>query len=446
MRRTLANIYSISVYRELRALTRAQSLGEGDVSRIQEHRLVRLLSHASQRVPFYRRLLSDCAITRPDGSVTLDNFQQLPFLTKDVIRRHGNELVANDIHRRRWYYNTSGGSTGEPVRLIQDASFRRWARATKLLYDQWTGYHPGMPKLLLWGSERDLFIGRETPIVQLKRWFKNELWLNAMRMSPEDMLRYCEFIVQWRPVQILAYPESIYELALFCNSRGLRVSGVRAIMTSGGTLHSDMRRVIERTFGAPVFNRYGSREVGDIACECSQHSGLHISPLTHYVEIVRSDGTPAGVGEVGEIVVTSLVNYSMPLIRYKIGDLGSWSPVSCSCGREWPTLERVVGRTKDQFRLPDGTTVRVPDSLLYFRDWVRRFQFVQEDYYHITLYIVPSVDPKEAMVYVRREQQRLESRVRQLLDHRCKLDIKLVEGIPPSPSGKHRYVISKVLH
>ena len=113
-------------------------------------------------------------------------------------------------------------------------------------------------------------------------------------------------------------------------------------MVTAGTLFEPIRQTIESVFQAPVFNRYGSREVGDIACECEAHSGLHVALPTQFVEILRPDGTAAGPGEIGEIVVTSLTNFAMPLIRYRIGIVGH--------GRKSLVAAGVGGRGCGRFR------------------------------------------------------------------------------------------------
>lgn len=442
----LAWVYPLSVWKELSTLRRAEHMSESELLRVQESLREKLLQHAYENVPYYRRVLIEAEAVNKRGEVDLTKFHRVPFLTKDIIRREFANLKSNDLAFRRWYYNTSGGSTGEPVRLIQDEMHKRWLRAVKILNDAWTGYRPGMSKVVLWGSERDLFIGRETIRVRLVRWLKNEVWLNAFRMTKAQMREYVEIINQCKPAQILAYVESIYELARFIERENLTVYSPKAIMTSAGTLYPAMRQVIERVFQAPVYNRYGSREVGDIACECQAHGGLHVPPLTHFVEIVRDDGTPAGPGEVGEVVVTSLVNYSMPLIRYRIGDMAVWAKEKCTCGRRWPLLKQVVGRVTDTFVTKQGTRIHGEyfTHLLYFKDWIQKFQFIQEDYDRVRLRIVPSVDWSLAKRELEREKQDLEAKVRLVLGADCRLDLELVGDIPPTPSGKYRYTVSMV--
>ena len=376
----------------------------------------------------------------------LKALSRLPFLTKQIIRDNFELLKSRDLQSRRWFYNTSGGSTGEPVRFIQDEVYHVYCQSLKRHYDRWTGYEVGMPKVVLWGSERDLLLGKETLRTRVGRWLRNELWLNAFRMSEEDLDQYVAIINKVKPVQILAYAQAIYELARHVEEKKLVIWSPRAIMTTAGTLHVHMREVIERVFGAPVFNRYGSREVGDIACECEAHEGLHICPFTHYVEIVREDGTPAEPGEVGEVVVTSLINYAMPLIRYRIGDMAAWADEKCRCGRAWPLLKEVTGRVTDMFVSASGTRVHGEyfTHLLYFRDWVKKFQFVQESHTHILLRVVPAVSLEQAKRIAEQEHAELEDKVRLVMGPACKLEIEFVDDIPPSSSGKYRYTISKV--
>src|SRR5690606_1843418 len=146
-------------------------------------------------------------------------------------------------------------------------------------------------------------------------WLRNELRLEAYELSPRKMSEYIDRLNAFRPKLLLAYAQSAYQLARHAESNGLAVEPIPAVMTSATNLESSMRTTIERVFGAHVYDRYGSREVADIACENGDGHGLVINPLTHVVEVVGPGGRPVGPGEHGELVVTTLANRSMPLIR-----------------------------------------------------------------------------------------------------------------------------------
>lgn len=446
IRKSISSIYIFTVRKEFKALERAFYLNKREIENIQLASLEKLLNYCYKNVDYYRDLFNSLNIVK-NGEIDLSRFKEIPLLTKDKIRNNFDRLKTKELNQKKWYYNTSGGSTGEPVRLIQDEQYKKWVRAVKVIYDTWTGYHVGDNKVILWGSERDLFVGQETLKVRAIRWLKNETWLNAFRMDEDKMYEYVDIINHQRPVQILAYVSSIYELARFIERKGLKVYSPKAIMTSAGTLYRPMREVIERVFQAPVFNRYGSREVGDMACECEMRNGLHVSPLTHYIEILREDGTPAEDGEAGEVVVTSLVNFAMPLIRYRIGDIAVKSENICNCGRAWPLLQEVVGRVSDTFITRSNVKVHGEyfTHLLYFKDWVQKFQFIQEDYNLIRLLIVPSLNYNDSIQeLLEKEKNELLYKVRLVMGDDCNLEIKLVNNIPTSPSGKYRYTISKI--
>ena len=218
-------------------------------------------------------------------------------------------------------------------------------------------------------------------------------------------------------------------------------------MSAAGTLHDVQRELIERVFGAPVFNRYGSREVGDMACECDQHRGLHVSTPTHYIEIVRDGGTAARPGEIGEVLVTLLTNFAMPLIRYRIGDLAAWSEEPCTCGRAWPLLKSVVGRVTDTFLTAKGTRIHGEyfTHLFYFRDWIRQFQVVQVGYDEILLKVVLKDGMLNLPESKKYEVQEIEQKTRLVMGPACRIDWQVTSEISPTASGKRRYTISKVV-
>jgi phenylacetate-CoA ligase len=273
------------------------------------------------------------------------------------------------------------------------------------------------------------------------------VWLNAFRMTPEQMRDHVATINRLRPSFVLGYVESVYDLARAAERDGLSIAAPRAVMTSAGPLEPPVREVIERAFAAPVFNRYGSREVGDVACDCPAHTGLHVIAPYHRVELLRPDGGPCGPGEVGEVVLTLLTNRTMPLIRYRIGDTAAWASGTCPCGRSWPRLATVAGRVSDMFVRPDGTRIHGEyfTHLFYFLDWVHKFQVVQMSPTHVVVRIVPREGEREPATTHVVALTDVVSKVRLVMGDACRVDVEFPDAIAPTASGKFRYTISHVL-
>jgi len=434
-----------SIQAKLGLLLEAEQLSSESLKNVHEEYLSNLLMHAYKHVPYYRHIFNSSGLIDANGKLELGSFNELPLLDKRTIRERSDDLKSDILINSEISFDTSGGSTGEPVKLIQDKNYLDWLMAVKFNYDRWSGYIPGTGRALLWGSERDLFAGGLSYKVRLMRWLNNELWMNTFCLTPEKINSYVDKINTLRPTQILAYAESAYEFAKYIDQHDLKIYSPRSVMTSAGTLYPHMRAKIEQIFQAPVFNRYGSREVGDIACECEYHNGLHVCPLTHHVEVLRSDGAPVEVGEVGEVVVTLLSNYAMPLIRYRIGDLAVRGQNTCKCGRKWPILEKITGRVTDTFRTRDGAQVHGEyfTHLFYFKEWVEKFQVIQESFDHVKVLIVLS-DKAEAQEHYVADLEDTSKKIRVVLGDSCQIEYDYVDVIAPAASGKYRYTISKI--
>jgi phenylacetate-CoA ligase len=433
-----------SALRNLALLRRWENLSAEDIASRQLERVERLLLHSHDHVPYYRDLLQRYGVVA-GRRVRLERFPELPFLDKTTLRQNWPRLRSDDIARRRTRLNQSGGSTGEPVRLIQDSDYQDWNTAAKLFFEGRAGHRLGARVLQLWGSERDIMGIRRSWRSRLGQQIRNEEVLNAFRMSPETMREYLERIDSFRPSLVLAYAESIFRLARFAEQEGIVIDPPGMVFTSATTLYPTMRETIERVFGAPVYDRYGSREVGVVACEQPGSQGLVISAPTHHVEIVRPDGSPASAGETGELIITPLRNFAMPLLRYRVGDLGAWPSAAASGGPAWPRLAQVTGRVTDTFFTPDGTQVfgEYFTHLFYERVWVEMFQVVQEeiDLLHVRIRTGPNA-PSGSRLSA--EIESLTEQVRLTMGSACRVRVELVDAIEQTPNGKHRFTVSKV--
>lgn len=402
--------------------------------------LVNILRHCEQNVPYYADLIAEAGssyLTDPETYL-----QRLPILTKGLIRKNFERLTSNDLSQRRWMYNTSGGSTGEPVKFIQDRAFWDRQMAAQMVSFNWAGRAFGEPAMYVWGSTRDILRGSVGLKMKILNTLTNDSYLNAYRMTPDKMRLFIQQINENPPKLIIAYANAFYELTKFVEREQIRVVPQQAILTSAEPLQPFMREKIEAVFGCKVFNQYGSREVGTIASECREHNGLHVLPWGNYVEIVDEDGSPVPEGVEGNILITSLMNYAMPLIRYFIGDRGILlQNAACTCGRGGQMFKNITGRSNDLLRKKDGSMVESGyfEGLLYFKDWVHKFQVVQKTPSLIVFNIV-----KKGSECPARELEEVAAHSRTVMGADCEIRFEFVDDILPSASGKYRYIISEV--
>ena len=267
----------------LKHLNTIQKLDQTSAENLEQYqitRLKKLLQHAYDNVPFYKPVLEASGVCYRN-KINIDKICNIPVLTKDIIRKNFDNLKSRDLSKRNWYFNTSGGSTGEPVTLIQDSNYNAWNIANKIYYKTVVKQEIGDRELRLWGSTQDILTGQKQLSARLKNRLYNRKDLNAYHLSSENMF---EFVKKWnafKPEWVEAYSRAAFHFAEFINQNRLQVHTPKGILCTAGTLYGDMKSLIEEVFRCPVFNRYGSREVGDVACSCAEGQGLHLSPWNH---------------------------------------------------------------------------------------------------------------------------------------------------------------------
>lgn len=429
----------------LAELERQQWASPRDVAAIQRQKLRALLLHAYENIPFYRKTLEQRGLN-PWVDDPGDILQWMPTLDRNDIRMHQQAMIWRDCPGGLHPYNT-GGSTGEPITFFFDRRRQAYDQAARIRSHRWFGVDLGDREVFLWGSPIET--GGHRGLKKFRDWLLNQFIFDAFRMSPKRINDYWRMLWRLRPSCLFGYPSS---LALLAESRPPNPEGgkdwkPRVVFVTGEVCYPHHRNTLEQVFDAPVADGYGSREAGFIAHQCPD-GGMHITAENVIVEILGMDG-PCAPGTSGEIVVTHLDAYAMPFIRYRTGDYGRLRAGRCRCGRGLPLMDVVEGRNTDFLRLPDGTIKHALSVIYPIRalSGIRRFRVVQQEDFSVDVTYEPegagttSSDGSGATADDELTRQ-VVARVGQALDGAVPVRASKAADIPPSGSGKFRYVIS----
>jgi len=388
-----------------------------------------LLEHAQGAVPYYQRLFADLGIQASDIR-SWDDFASLPILTKEDIQDNLGRLLARGA---RAVENQTGGSTGQPLRFYQDTEYKEWETVSLYWGFNLCGFRGGEKQVFLWGSDYDSKWHKNLK-VRLRDLTHNIRFINAFDITDRQLKRVAQELSRWQPDYMWGYASTLGLLADQIVKGGLQLRP-KGVQSTAGTLYPSLRNKLEQVFGKVVYDRYGSREVSNIAHECSEHQGLHEASFHNYVEIIGGDDFG-----LGKIIVTNLHNKAFPFIRYDIGDLAIWANRRCGCGRSFPLLERVVGRTVEIITSPSGKLIdgEFFTHLFYKVKGVRRFQIVQESHNLLVIRIVKAEDFETDTLSF------LESKIKEHGDPKFEIRFEFVDRIPPLSSGKMAFVLSKV--
>ncbi|GIW66818.1 MAG: adenylyltransferase [Candidatus Parcubacteria bacterium] len=436
LKRFLIKIITPERYRWYKHIKQMQYCPQEQLLEFQKNLLFNILKYSSENVPYYSEIIKKNKINISRESI-FDVIKRFPILTKKDIRDNFDLLIARNF-KGKFKKNTSGGSTGEPIILLQDYDFNEKGAAVKYIFEEWAGGGLCEKLVKLWGSERDILEGTIGFKAKISNFLHSRKFLNAFKMSEQDMFEFVKIINEFKPKVIEAYVQSIYELARFIDRNNLEIHSPNGIIVSAGVLYDDVKDFIKRIFKTKILNRYGSREVGDIACSCDKDNGLHINIFNHYVEILNEHLEPCKAGELGSIYITTLHNKVMPLIRYKIEDMAIVNDRSiCDCGRGMPiVIKNVKGRMVNIFKTKNGTLIdgEYFTHLFYFKDWVKKFQVIQKDYNLIEIKVVGQENSKDI--------QEINNAIQKVMGQDCKINWYFVDEIEPAKSGKFLYTIS----
>lgn len=430
----VATPYASGVLAMLFQLEQTQWWSEAQLHEHQLEQLRAIVDHAKATVPFYRERCS-----------SIEDWRQAPLLTRRDVQLAGASLHSTAVPKNhgKVAVSTTGGSTGQPVKVLgTDFTDFMW-RALTLRDHLWhrrdftqsfaairyTSDKIGQPPLGTptdtWGSgTRNIF--RTGPACVLN-----------VTSSIEDQATWLRHM---NPGYLLAYPSALLEIARLFQERRWHSPNLQQLTTYGEVLDVECRSFCERVFGIPVIDMYTSQEVGYLALQCPTCNDYHVQSENVLVEVLNDASAPCRPGEVGKVVVTTLHNFAMPLIRYDIGDFAEVG-ASCACGRGLPVLKRILGRKRNLLVMPDGTrrwpvfaSIDGDDNLpLFFQ-----FQVVQKSREQLDINVVRPTDVSaEEHVLVVRHFHRL-------LGHPFKVSVNRVQEIARSPSGKFEDFISLV--
>ena len=407
---------------ELARILARRRRGISAVQAYQLDRLRALVAHAAARVPAYRGTLTP----QHQELGTLANLERLPIVDKAYfIERGGGEWLVPGAPMRR---GSTSGTTGQPfaVPWPERARWQNWVQS-----------------LWMMRCMRAPFIGAQIAIGGRdgsRRGSGVRSLLNSRRVRlPETMPvdETAERIRQARPAWVAGQAHVLAAIG-----SELRATHRPRLVTTHGISADDLLRdEITAGFGVAPLDIYGAMELQQIAWQCWARDLYHLNHETVYAEVVDDDGRPVPPGTLGHLVLTTLTNPLLPVIRYRIGDSAVFADRPCRCGEALPALERVEGRTFDW--LVDDKGQRVAPQRLWLatvidhrQAGIARYRVQQDADRRVTVEIVPRTGFDPAF------GQRLLDVYRVPLGATTPLELRVVDRIDVPPGERFRQFTS----
>lgn len=404
----------------------------------QIRQLGRLLLHAYETAPFYRRRL-DAAGLSPANIRTADDWRRIPLLTRADMQLHQAELLSQsvpDAHGPRSQLFTSG-STGKPVMVVGTGVTQLFWNACTLRDHLWHRRAGGATLAAIRSLPSEMGLPPEGATAPdwgpATAGIVNTGASHTLNIH-STVEQQAEWLVRRDPDYLLTYPSNLLALVQHSQEHGWRLPRLREARTFGELLEPRVRQACRETWGLKVVDMYSSQEVGYLALQCPDTEQYHVQSENVLVEVLHDDGRPCQPGEVGRIVVTSLHNFAMPLLRYDIGDYAEVGG-ACECGRGLPMLKRIMGRQRNMAILPDGRRRWPSIELAGTSDLsdfppIHQFQLVQRSLTTMELLVV-ALRPLTAD-----EEHKLRGWIITAVGHPFDVAFRYVESIERSPLGK----------
>jgi phenylacetate-CoA ligase len=432
-------------YRTLKDFYRLQRnlhLKKKDLVDHQNRLLRKIVKHAYDSVPLYRRKF-DAAGVKPEQIRTIGDLQRLPCITKNDIKQNVNDAISTDYDMSMLRVLSTSGSTGQPLKIFISREEDGFRKAKHLRANYNCGHKP---------FHRWLTVTSPSHFSEVSGFQKSIKFYSPKFVSVfSDAKSQLAAIEKFDPVVLDGYSSSLTLLAREVNRTGGFNISPRIIFGGAELIDEFSRKAVEDAFKAPFYDQYATIEFERMAWQCPAKEGYHIDADSMILQFVDSNGDEVSAGESGQIVCTSLFNYAMPFIRYSVGDWGVYSDEPCSCGRTLPLLSKIEGRSDSLLFLPNGRAlspraITITMGSFGMKDQIEQFRVVQKRKELLEIQLKTSDSPStKAVINEGLMEAEIEKHFRSMLgigDEEVSFEIRFVDEIPLGKNGKLQIIES----
>lgn len=418
-------------------LEKSQYFTINELEEYQNERLKIIIAYAFNYVPYYTAIFNKLRLT-PKDIKTKEDLQKLPVLEKDDIRKNFKDLISAESKDKRLKAGHTSGTTGSPLEILWDRNIDILHNVAIWRHRNWAGFKFGERYASLLGRVVVPIKQNKPPFFRInKHW--NQYLFSSFHLKSQNLSHYIEMFEKNNIRYMEAYPSTAYILAKYLEQIDSYYN-MKSIVTSSETLLPIQREVIEKRFKCKVYDYYGMAERVMFSGECEKQNGHHMHMEYGLTEIVDNENMQVPNGNYGNLVLTGLHNFAMPLIRYKIGDVTAIKKSKCKCGRTLPLLESVTTKAEDIVVTKDGRLISSSVLTHPFKPMhnILKSQIIQDDYNQLVIKIVkrPGYTDSDTDLLIKSMKERTGDEMN--------IHVEFVDDIPRNNRGKYRWVVSKL--
>lgn len=416
----------------------SDNLSDIDLKELNWEKRKAIVIHAYNHTVFYKRFYDEHNFN-PLMLQSEEDWNIVPILEKEDVRAFREEIRDANVLSKYIGVATTGGSTGMPLKVYIDKRFNFEILAWRAL--GWWGISPADHVGIIHRSVPSSFFNRL--VNRFMWWPTRRAYLNASSITVEDIRGFVDELKNKHIKWIVGYVGGIEKVADYILANNIRIDSVGMVWATSAPLLDFVRKKIEKAFGCGVMNQYGCNEIANIAVQCPQCNELHVNSDYVHVDIVNEFNKLCGVEEYGDILVTNLEGKAFPLIKYRLGDKSKYSLYKCHCGRPYPLLSPISGRTTDSILTPSGLvleSIYLTSIFDDYTDYIQNFRIHQKKDYSVVVYVVLEKTRRNKGLKV------LEI-IKQTLSEKVKNEIPVIVeciDVLNDNRGKNRYIISEV--
>ena len=393
----------------------------------QNKMLQKLINHFYRNTKYYKQLFDDLDIN-PNDIKTREDLKRLPPLNKDIIRQNFDDLIPQNINAIPHKKASTGGSTGNPLKYFLDLKTWSYTTAAKIYSWQTTDYLYGDSYAALGSSS--LFPTNKKSWKHILYFFlRNGVPINGMNLSDEKCEDYINVIRKEKVNYLYGYASSLFLLAKYIKKKGIKLE-IKGCFPTSEILTDSYRKEMEEAFGSFVLDGYGARDGGITAYEINR--GYYNVGYNSIAEVINcsSDDT-------GTLLVTDLLNYAFPFIRYEVGDEATLPSNKIEYEYNGQIISKILGRVSDVIRLENGHVLTGPGFTILFKDL------------NVVAYRISKIDILKIKIEVQRnnnysieEEKLIYNTIKKHAGEDCKIMIRYVDKMATKKNGKRAYLIN----